>query len=172
MLSTTHGSLVFVLVHGAWHDGRVWDRVTPLLQKRGHRVLTPSLTGHGETAHLLTPDVGLDTYVQDVTGLIVDADLTDVVLVGHSYAGLVVASAANRVPTANHSATVISAVGRAARKVANGGADQSGFTVSMLVYQQGFKFFNLGYASAAAYTLFIFIVVLAIVQFRLLRTKA
>jgi ABC-type sugar transport system permease subunit len=53
-----------------------------------------------------------------------------------------------------------------------GGADQSGFTVSMLVYQQGFKFFNLGYASAAAYTLFVFIAVLAIVQFRFLRPKS
>ena len=54
----------------------------------------------------------------------------------------------------------------------NGGAGQSGFTASMFVYQQGFRFFNLGYASAAAYTLFVFIAVLAIVQFRLLRTKA
>jgi multiple sugar transport system permease protein len=54
----------------------------------------------------------------------------------------------------------------------NGGAEQSGFTTSLFVYQQGFRFFNLGYASAAAYTLFVFIVVLAIVQFRLLRTKS
>ncbi|HEY6888918.1 MAG TPA: sugar ABC transporter permease [Solirubrobacter sp.] len=53
----------------------------------------------------------------------------------------------------------------------DGGAGQSGFTASMFVYQQGFRFFNLGYASAAAYTLFMFIVVLAIVQFRLLRTR-
>ena len=53
----------------------------------------------------------------------------------------------------------------------SGGPDQAGFTTSLFVYQQGFRFFNLGYASAAAYTLFIFIVVLAIIQFRLLRTK-
>jgi ABC-type sugar transport system permease subunit len=53
-----------------------------------------------------------------------------------------------------------------------GGPDQSGFTTPLFVYQQGFRFFNLGYASAAAYTLFIFIVVLAIVQFRFLREKA
>jgi ABC-type sugar transport system permease subunit len=52
-----------------------------------------------------------------------------------------------------------------------GGADQSGLTTSLFVYQQGFRFFNLGYASAAAYTLFMFIVVLAIVQFRFLRPK-
>ena len=54
----------------------------------------------------------------------------------------------------------------------NGGAGQSGFTVSMLVHQQGFKFFNLGYASAAAYALFVFIAVLAIVQFKFLRPKS
>ena len=54
----------------------------------------------------------------------------------------------------------------------DGGSDQSGFTASLFVYQQGFRFFNLGYASAAAYTLFLFIVVLAIVQFRLLRTRS
>ena len=53
-----------------------------------------------------------------------------------------------------------------------GGPEQSGFTTSLFVYQQGFRFFNLGYASAAAYTLFVFIAVLAIVQFRLLRTKS
>jgi ABC-type sugar transport system permease subunit len=54
----------------------------------------------------------------------------------------------------------------------NGFPEQSGFTTSMFVYQQGFRFFNLGYASAAAYTLFMFIVVLAIIQFRLLRTRS
>ena len=54
----------------------------------------------------------------------------------------------------------------------NGAPDQAGFTTSLFVYQQGFRFFNLGYASAAAYTLFMFIVVLAIIQFRLLRTKS
>jgi multiple sugar transport system permease protein len=54
----------------------------------------------------------------------------------------------------------------------SGGPDQAGFTASLFVYQQGFRFFNLGYASAAAYTLFIFIAVLAIVQFRLLRTRS
>ena len=54
----------------------------------------------------------------------------------------------------------------------SGGPDQAGFTTSLFVYQQGFRFFNLGYASAAAYTLFVFIAVLAIIQFRFLRPKA
>ncbi|WP_217551881.1 alpha/beta fold hydrolase [Streptomyces sp. GbtcB6] len=88
----------YLLVHGAWHSGECWERVVPLLTAAGHRVYAPSLTGHGEKAGLLGPDVGLDTYVADVVGLIRDEDLTDVVLVGHSYAGLVVSSAANEVP--------------------------------------------------------------------------
>ncbi|MEU2438347.1 alpha/beta fold hydrolase [Streptomyces rubradiris] len=88
----------FLLVHGAWHSGRCWERVVPLLESAGHRVLAPSLTGYGDTAHLAGPGVGLDTHVEDVVGLIRAEDLSEVVLVGHSYAGLVVSSAANEVP--------------------------------------------------------------------------
>ncbi|WP_413104031.1 alpha/beta fold hydrolase [Streptomyces sp. Inha503] len=88
----------YLLVHGAWHSGRCWERVVPLLTAAGHRVLAPTLTGYGETAHLAGPEVGLDTHVDDIVGLITEEDLTDVVLVGHSYAGLVISSAANRVP--------------------------------------------------------------------------
>ncbi|MFD8565818.1 alpha/beta fold hydrolase [Streptomyces sp. NPDC057694] len=88
----------FLLVHGAWHSGRCWERVVPLLESAGHRVLAPSLTGYGDTSHLLGPQVGLDTHVEDVLKLIHQEDLTDVVLVGHSYAGLVVTSVANEVP--------------------------------------------------------------------------
>ncbi|MFJ4623913.1 alpha/beta fold hydrolase [Streptomyces sp. NPDC088812] len=90
--------ITYVLVHGAWHDGQCWSRVAPLLTARGHRVLTPSLTGHGDKAHLLGPEVGLTTHVDDIVGLVLDHDLTDVVLVGHSYAGMVISNAANRVP--------------------------------------------------------------------------
>jgi pimeloyl-ACP methyl ester carboxylesterase len=88
----------YLLVHGAWHSGECWERVVPLLTAAGHRVLAPSLTGHGDRAHLLSREVGLDTHVDDVVGLVTKEDLTDVVLVGHSYGGLVVSSAANRVP--------------------------------------------------------------------------
>jgi pimeloyl-ACP methyl ester carboxylesterase len=89
---------IFLLVHGAWHSGRSWDRVVPLLEAAGHRVFAPSLTGYGDKAHLLAPDVGLGTHVGDVAGLIEDERLDDVVLVGHSYAGMVVSGVANRVP--------------------------------------------------------------------------
>jgi pimeloyl-ACP methyl ester carboxylesterase len=88
----------YVLVHGAWHDERSWDRVAPLLTARGHRVFAPSLTGHGDKAHLLGPDVGLTTHTEDVVDLILDHALNDVVLVGHSYAGMVISGAANRIP--------------------------------------------------------------------------
>ncbi|MEU7870352.1 alpha/beta hydrolase [Dactylosporangium sp. NPDC049140] len=88
----------YLLVHGAWHDGRCWERVVPRLATAGHRVFAPSLTGHGDKAHLLGPEVGLDTHVDDIVGLILEEDLTDVVLVGHSYAGLVISGAANRIP--------------------------------------------------------------------------
>ncbi|WP_369362670.1 alpha/beta fold hydrolase [Streptomyces sp. CG4] len=88
----------FLLVHGAWHCGRCWERVVPLLELAGHRVFAPSLTGYGDKAHLLSPEVGLDTHVEDVAKLLQEEDLTEVVLVGHSYAGLVISSVANEVP--------------------------------------------------------------------------
>jgi pimeloyl-ACP methyl ester carboxylesterase len=98
MQSTRTTTPTYLLVHGAWHTGDCWERVVPLLTSAGHRAFAPSLTGHGDKAHLLSPEVGLDTHVEDVVGLILAEDLTDVVLVGHSYAGLVITSVANRVP--------------------------------------------------------------------------
>ncbi|MEV6620382.1 alpha/beta fold hydrolase [Amycolatopsis sp. NPDC051106] len=86
----------FLLVHGAWHSGRCWDRVVPRLESAGHRVLAPSLTGYGDQAHLLSPEVGLSTHVDDVVRLLEDE--RDVVLVGHSYAGMVISGVANAVP--------------------------------------------------------------------------
>ncbi|MBB5915376.1 pimeloyl-ACP methyl ester carboxylesterase [Nocardia transvalensis] len=88
----------YLLVHGAWHSGRAWDRVAPLLAAAGHRVFAPSLTGYGDKLALLGPEVGLETHVDDIAGLIAAEDLTEVVLVGHSYAGLVVSAVANRIP--------------------------------------------------------------------------
>ena len=59
-------SLNFVLVHGAWHGGWCWKRVSPLLRVLGHEVFTPTLTGLGERQHLMSPEVGLDTHIKDV----------------------------------------------------------------------------------------------------------
>lgn len=88
----------FVLVHGAWHGGWVWQRVLPALRAAGHDVHTPTLTGVSDRAHMLHPQVGLGTHIQDVVGLIEAYDARDVVLVGHSYAGQVVTGVADRVP--------------------------------------------------------------------------
>jgi pimeloyl-ACP methyl ester carboxylesterase len=84
----------FVLVHGAWHGGWCWQRVTSLLRAAGHEVYTPTLTGLGERAHLLSSDVGLDTHVEDVRGALKYEDLRDVILVGHSYGGVVITGVA------------------------------------------------------------------------------
>ena len=88
---------IFLLIHGGWHGGWCWQRVTPLLRAAGHEVFTPTLTGLGERAHLLSPEITLDTHVQDVVGVLEYEDLRDVVLVGHSYSGMVVTAVAERV---------------------------------------------------------------------------
>ncbi len=86
----------FVLVHGAWHGGWCWQRVARLLRAAGHDVYTPTLTGLGERAHLLGPTVRLDTHVKDVVGVLYYENLRDVVLVGHSYAGMVITGVAEQ----------------------------------------------------------------------------
>src|SRR5215831_8725724 len=88
----------FVLVHGAWHGGWCWTRVAERLRGAGHRVFTPTLTGLGDRAHLLSPQVGLDTFVQDIVATLEIEDLTDSILVGHSFAGATITGAADRVP--------------------------------------------------------------------------
>ncbi len=88
----------FVLLHGAWHGGWVWQRVTPLLREAGHEVHAPTLTGLSDRAHLLHPSVGLSTHIEDVVALIEAHDAQDVVLVGHSYAGQVVTGVTDRLP--------------------------------------------------------------------------
>lgn len=88
----------YILVHGAWHGAWCWDKVVPLLQAAGHHAYTPTLTGLGEQAALLAPGIGLDTHIQDVVNLIETKDLQHVILVGHSYSGMVITGVADRVP--------------------------------------------------------------------------
>jgi pimeloyl-ACP methyl ester carboxylesterase len=88
----------FVLVHGGWHGGWCWQKVIPLLEAAGHQVYAPTLTGLAERASELSPDVGLDTHIQDIVGLLVDKDLHGVVLVGHSYGGMVITGVVDAVP--------------------------------------------------------------------------
>lgn len=83
-----------VLVHGAWHGGWCWKKVAALLRADGHQVYTPTLTGLGERRHLASPQVDLSTHIRDVATVLEFEDLNDVVLVGHSYAGFVIAGVA------------------------------------------------------------------------------
>jgi pimeloyl-ACP methyl ester carboxylesterase len=88
----------YVLVHGAWGGSFGWRAVRPLLHEAGQAVFTPSLTGLGERAHLATPEVNLTTHILDVSNAIWYEDLTDIILVGHSYGGMVVTGVAERMP--------------------------------------------------------------------------
>jgi pimeloyl-ACP methyl ester carboxylesterase len=86
----------FVIAHGAWSSGWAWKKMRPLLRAAGHEVFTPSYTGLGERSHLATPEVGLDTHIQDVVNVLFYEDLSDVILVGHSYGGMVATGVADK----------------------------------------------------------------------------
>lgn len=88
----------FVLVHGAFTGGWYWSRVRPQLQAAGHTVWTPTLTGSGERVHLQGRSVTLATHIEDIVNTLHYEDLRDVVLVGHSYGGMVITGVADRAP--------------------------------------------------------------------------
>ncbi len=77
----------FVLIHGAWHGGWCWRRVADLLEAKGHKVYSPTLTGLADRSHLLSKDVVLDTHIADIVNLIKWEELKDICLVAHSYGG-------------------------------------------------------------------------------------
>jgi pimeloyl-ACP methyl ester carboxylesterase len=85
----------YVLVHGAWHGAWCWARVLPLLRAQGHVAHAVTLTGVGDRAHLLSAGIRLSTHIQDVLNTIASEELDDVVLVGHSYAGMVITGVAD-----------------------------------------------------------------------------
>jgi len=86
----------FVLVPGGAHGGWCYQKVTPLLREAGHVVYPLTLTGVGERSHLLRPGIDLDVHLADVTAVLRYEGLRDVILVGHSYGGMVVTGAADR----------------------------------------------------------------------------
>lgn len=88
----------YLLLHGAWHGGWCWSKVATRLRAGGHSVFSPTFTGVSDRAHLLSPLVDLSTHVHDVVRLIDAEDLCDVILVGHSYSGMVVAGVVERRP--------------------------------------------------------------------------
>lgn len=130
---------VFVLVHGAFHGGWCWQRLTPLLRAAGHEVYTPTLSGLGDRRHLVHPRITALTHAEDVVNLFYFEDLRDVVLVGHSYAGVVIAKAAESLAerlrrlvfldavVIHHSEIYFEARTREMREGAQRGAREQGF---------------------------------------------
>jgi len=88
----------FVLVHGAWFGSWCWQKIIPFLKAAGHEVYAPTLTGLAERASELSPEIGLDTHIQDIVGLLLEKDLHGVILVGHSYGGIVITGVVDQVP--------------------------------------------------------------------------
>jgi pimeloyl-ACP methyl ester carboxylesterase len=89
---------VYVLVHGGAHGGWCYRKVAPILRAAGHEVYSPTLTGLGERSHLLRPEVDLDLHITDIVNVLHYEDLQRVILVGHSYGGMVITGVADRVP--------------------------------------------------------------------------
>jgi pimeloyl-ACP methyl ester carboxylesterase len=86
----------FLVCHGAWGGGWSWKKMHPLMQAAGHRLVTPTYTGLGERVHLMNSSVDLDTHIEDVVNVIKFEDLSEIVLLGHSYGGMVATGVADR----------------------------------------------------------------------------
>jgi len=89
---------VFVIVHGAWGGGWAFKEVDSLLTAKGATVIRPTLTGHGERVHLASTDIRLETHILDVVNTILYEDLQNVILVGHSYGGMIITGVADSIP--------------------------------------------------------------------------
>jgi len=94
----THRRFTYVIVHGAYGGGWAFGEVDALMTADGQKVFRPTLTGQGEKMHLANPDVTLETHIQDIVNLILFEKLHNVVLVGHSYGGMVITGVADRIP--------------------------------------------------------------------------
>ena len=118
----------FVLVHGAWHGGWAWQPVAQRLRSAGHHVTTPTLTGLGERSHLVEADTDLATHVEDLVLHLRMDDLTNVILVGHSYSGMVVsgvlARSADRVGKAVYLDALVPEAGESLADIAGDAATE------------------------------------------------
>jgi pimeloyl-ACP methyl ester carboxylesterase len=85
-----------VVAHGAWSAGWGWRKMRPLMQAAGHTLVTPTYTGLGERAHLSNPEIDLDTHIEDMLGVLFYEDLSNIILIGHSYGGMVATGVADR----------------------------------------------------------------------------
>ncbi|MGJ8693228.1 MAG: alpha/beta fold hydrolase [Thalassotalea sp.] len=100
----------FVLVHGASGGGWDWKMVDNYLSANGHNVYRPTLTGLGEKYHLASAEVDLTTHINDVVNTIIFEDLDNVVLVGHSYGGMVITGVMDRIPERIKHVTFLDAI--------------------------------------------------------------
>ena len=89
---------VMLIVHGAWGGAWQFAKVDPLLREQGFDVRRPTLTGLGERVHLASADIGLQTHIEDIVNVFLFENLRDVILVGHSYGGMVITGVADRIP--------------------------------------------------------------------------
>ena len=94
--STSAQPATFVLVHGTWHGGCVWQDVADRLRAMGHRVFSPTCTGCGERLHLTGPHVGLEAHITDIAQVLKFEDLHSVILLGHSFSGITITGVADR----------------------------------------------------------------------------
>ena len=96
MTASTRKAATYVLVHGGGHGGWCYQKVARRLRTMGHEVHTPTMTGLGERAHLMAPDIDLDLQIEDIVALLRFEGLREVILVGHSYGGMVITGVADR----------------------------------------------------------------------------
>jgi len=96
--STPERPKTYVLVHGAWYGGWCWEKVAQALRAQGHTVSTPTCPGLGEQAHLLSRDISLTTFITSITNHILYQGVSDVILVGSGFAGVVISGVADRIP--------------------------------------------------------------------------
>src|SRR5712692_535526 len=86
----------FLVCHGAWSAGWAWKKMHPLMAAAGHRLITPTYTGVGEREHLANPSIDLEMHIHDILNVIKYEDLRDIMLIGHSYGGMVATGVADR----------------------------------------------------------------------------
>src|SRR6516164_2193583 len=95
-MSIPAAQTTILVCHGAWGGGWSWEKMHPLMQAAGFRLVTPTYTGLGERAHLANPAIDLETHIEDILNVIKYEDLGDVALLGHSYGGMVATAVADR----------------------------------------------------------------------------
>lgn len=89
---------IFLFIHGAFYGGWCWKKVKTILENKGHRVYTPTLSGLGERSHLNHSLITVDTHIQDIKNVILFEDLKDIIIIGHSYGGLIITGIASVMP--------------------------------------------------------------------------